>query len=338
MTYLAIDDGTAEIAETEAALLTAVQDRVRQNAAHTAANRLKKHGVVFPMGPGSETVAVDVEFGAFVGQAGQLSLSNVGASVTGADFRSAGSVFVTPVQRPLCAAFPWPISANATAIRAVLCSSPLGAVEVMMHVWDGVAWYPTPPGMHTTERWETDGYESPDTLRFAEPWRSLPCFATLGPTRTSSADECRWDALTVLLPNRAKVDRSCQLPDDANNPARIVFSFLSQPIGTLSPSLQTSFTAIADIRYPVLAHASYQMPALCRDGAGMGWLAVTGSDNVVRWHSLLAVDPGDGLSEVTAYVWPPLQLPEEAPGAGVDVIVGGIMQLASIGISEIGDA
>jgi len=338
MTYLAIDDATAEIADTEAALLTAVQDRARQNAEHTAANRLKKHGVVFPLGVSANPTIGQVEFDDFAGPTGQVSLSNIGASVTGTDIRSAGAVFVTPTQRPLCMVFPWPISANASAIRAVICSAPFGAYEVLMHVWDGVAWYPTPPGMHTVERWETDGFESPDTLRFADRWRSLPCFAVIGPTRVSPADECRWDALTVFLQERSKIDRSCQLAEDANNIGRIAFSFISQPVGTLASSLTTTITAVEDIRAPTLDAQSFQMPILCRDGAGVGWLAVTGTDGVVRWHLLASVDPGNGSLGVTAYVWPPLQLPEEGVGVTADVIVGGVVQISSIGITEIGDA
>jgi len=142
----------------------------------------------------------------------------------------------------------------------------------------------------------------------------------------------------VLLQERSKIDRSCQLAEDSNNVGRIAFSFLSQPIGTLTSSLTTTIAAVDDIRSPTLDAQSFEMPTLCRDGASIGWLVVTGTDGVVRWHSLLSVDPGDGLVNVTAYVWPPLQLPEEGVGVTVDVIVGGVVQVSSIGITELGDA
>ena len=345
MSYVGINED-ADVAATAAALLTSVQERVIANSEHTAASRLKRHGVTYFPGPTANPVLAQIDFDDFAGVTGKLSMSNpsVGTptAVTGVDSRSIGLWVSTPTQRPLCLDIPWPISANATAIRIVLCSrvptlnSNVATVEVLAHVWDGLGWYPTPPGMATTEQADVTGYASADTFRFAEPWRSTEAFASIDGSVT--AQGARWDSFLVRMPARLKLDRTTQRDTDQTaTPARIVLSILSRCEDSPDDEAAVTITAIQSPRLFSINRTSFAMPTLLRDGASHMWGVIVGTDGVRRWHLLPCVLSSNGIADVQVACWPPLD-DAEPVGATVTLIRSSPIAIQSIGISEVSDA
>lgn len=338
--YVGISESLADVAGTSAAALTALQDRVRGNSAHTATNRLKRGGMTYIPGVSNVTVSADVNFGSFTGPGDALlEYDGSGVPVTGNDPRSIGMWIATPPMRQLCIATRWPMSANATAIRVVMCSRLVsaGAMQVLAHVWDGQGWYPTPPGSATLEPLSVAGFESPSTFQVRADLRTSSAFREIT-TSAVSNENVRWDAFAIPMPNRPRIDRTIQRDGDRNAMGLVVLSFLSV---SETPSVEdsTAITDASDPRQPTLYRASHQMPVACRDGASPLFGLVTGTDGVLRWHLLPAVRSNGGHPNfVHAACWPPLAPPERESGTAIDLVYAPTLNVSSIGISEIGDA
>jgi hypothetical protein len=337
MAYQAIHD-VPEIGEAAAALATAVQERVRSNSEHTSTARLKRHGITYITGNTSVSVASQVAWSNVVGTEGKISVDSVGADVTGQDVRAIGMWVSTPTQRPLCVDIPWPVSANANAIRIVLCSvvprftDDACTVEVLAHVWDGNGWYPTPPGMGVCEQVAVTGQESADTFRIAEPWRSSEAFAVV-----VGSPDVRWDSLLVRMPGRLARDRTTQRDGDTSTPARIVLTVLSRPVNSPTVTATRSIVSVESPRLFTIDRKSHNMPSGLQDGASHMWGVIVGTDGVRRWHLLPCVLSGDGIADVQVACWPPLSDAEVA-GLSIDLIRSSPIAIQSIGISEISDA
>lgn len=338
--YVGINESLADVAGTSAAALTALQDRVRDNSEHTARSRLKRGGLTYVPGLSSGDTATDVVFSDFTGPLDALlEYDNGGNPVTGSDPRSIGAWIATPPMRPLCIATRWPVSANAASVRIVLCSRVVtaGAMQVLAHVWDGEGWYPTPPGSATLEPLEVSGYESSTTFQFRADLRSLSCFRELTASNVSN-EGVRWDALTVPMPSRTRIDRTIQRDGDRNATGLVVLSFLSVR-SSVTVEDTTTLVNADDPRQPVIALRSHEMPQACRDGAAPLLGLVTGSDGALRWHLMPAVRSNGGHPNyVHVACWPPLAPPERANGTSIDLVYAPTLNLSSIGISEIGDA
>jgi hypothetical protein len=342
MAYRAIDTTVAEIVDTDAALSAGVARRVTENAEHTAASRLKRCGLVWHGGVTDEATAADVTGANMVGAQGVVSRNNSGVDVTGADVLTSGCWVSTPTQRPMLAAWYWPISANAARIRLVLCSeAQASGVHVVAHVWDGQRWYPYPPSLSQYVGSTVASYESPDTLAPSPEVIAGSNYARI--TSDATADGLRWDALTVDMPGRARFDGSYQRPGDV--PLGVIaLSILSaKPTANDGVTLIANSVAVDDGGRAIMYHMQpANIPANPNKiGTYHGHLVTPTRTGGFRWRHVPCVLPRDsqGPHDVTWWVWPPVTAADvlDSSSPAVKVFPAGRVRMMSIGVSELGE-
>jgi len=341
MAYRAIDTTVAEIVDTDAALSAGVARRVTENAEHTAASRLKRCGLVWHGGVTDEATAADVTGASMVGAQGVVSRNNSGDDVTGADVLTSGCWVSTPTQRPMLAAWYWPISANAARIRLVLCSeAQASGVHVVAHVWDGQRWYPYPPSLSQYVGGTVTGYASGDTLEPAPEVIAGSNYARI--TTDATADGLRWDALTVDLPGRARFDGSYQRPGDV--PLGVVALSILSALPDPGDAVEIASTGESEDGGRLVYYT--MQPADIPDtpnalGTYHGHLVTPTHSGALRWRHIPCVLPLDtgGPHAVRYWVWPPASalddLASQSPAP--KIFPAGRVRMMSIGVSELGE-